>query len=55
MGENVECRILVVNDILPGKIDFASPTISAKQTDEEVVVKILRSDYTEGKINLKTI
>ena len=49
MGENVECRITVTNDILPGKIDFASPTISAKQTDEEIVVKLIRSQYTEGK------
>ena len=53
LGENVECRITVTNDILPGKIDFASPNISAKQTDEEIVVKIIRSQYTEG--NFKPI
>ena len=53
MGENVECRITVTNDILPGKINFASPAVSAKQTDEEIVVKIIRSQYTEGKNNEK--
>ena len=52
MGENIECRITVTNDVLPGKIDFASPTISAKQTDEEIVVKITRSQFTEGNFEI---
>ena len=55
LGENVECRITVTNDILPGKIDFASPTLSAKQTDEEIVVKLIRSQYTEGNFKKHSI
>ena len=49
LGENVECRITVTNDILPGKIDFASPKVSAKQTDEKLKIKLVRSQYLEGK------
>ena len=49
LGENVECRITVTNDILPGKIDFASPKVSAKQTDEKLKIKLIRSQYLEGK------
>ena len=49
LGENVECRITVTNDILPGKIDFASSTVSAKQTDEEIVIQLVRSQLLAGK------
>ena len=55
LGENVECRITVTNDVLPGKIDFASPTISAKQTDEKLKIKLIRSQYLEGKIKDKLL
>ena len=49
LGEIVECRITVTNDILPGKIDFASQTVSAKQTDEEIVIQLVRSQLLAGK------
>ena len=50
VGDNVECRITVTNDILPGKIDFEKPAIVIKQTDEEIVVPLKRTQYTEGLI-----
>ena len=48
LGENIECRVTVTNDILPGKVDFEKPVIVLKQTDEEIVVPLKRTQYIEG-------
>ena len=48
LGSNVECKILIENDILPGKLEFGVAQVVMKQSDEEITIPILRSGFVDG-------
>ena len=48
VGDIVECRVSITNDVLAGKVDFVNPALTVHQTSKEIQIKLNRSSFTKG-------